>query len=212
MIGQLAVWLQEQMKYADDVFTARDISNCGPLACICHGDCWSNNFLIHYDGAGDADDASIIDWQMLLPDNPGRDVYEFLTSSTTPELRKECGREFLEHYVDTFMSVLRQLGVRLEDEGLDRDSVMAEIEKRRMYGLLMGLVLLPSVIDDTMTSKLDEMSRDLHAVEARGADPGHTCDVFAEAQNSLTLDGVMANEMLCHRIIGLVEEFRQVLQ
>ena len=200
------------MKNIDDVFRVRDASECGPLICICHGDCWSNNFLFHYNDAGVANDNRIVDWQILVPENPGRDIYEFLATSTSPEVRKECGSELLDHYVTTFMSALSKLGVSLEDEGIDRQLILSEIKKKMLFGLFMGLALLPIIMDKTMTAKIEELGNDEGAAKSLRDGDRNTDEMFSEAQSTVTLDIILSNKPLCHRVIGLVEEIRAALQ
>ena len=203
--------MEGQEKYIDEIFDVPDLLKAGPLACICHGDCWSNNFLFHFDGNEVVDNVRIVDWQTLIPDSAGRDVYHFLTSSTTPELRKECGQELLEHYVDTFISAVKKLGVCLEEEGLNRDSVMAEIQKKMRYGFFFGLLMAPALLDQSMTAKLEEMGKREDATDRTEKSEDNKEDPFVEAQKSMTVEVILENKLLCQRIIGIVEEFRSKL-
>jgi len=210
-LSEAAEWLEGQEKYIDEIFDVPDLLKAGPLACICHGDCWSNNFLFHFDDNGAVDDVRIVDWQTLIPDSAGRDVYHFLTSTTTPELRKECGQELLEHYVDTFISAVKKLGVCLEEEGLNRDSVMAEIQKKMRYGFFFGLLMAPALLDQSMTAKLEEMGKREDATDRTEKSEDNKEDPFVEAQKSMTVEVILENKLLCQRIIGIVEEFRSKL-
>lgn len=207
-----AVWLKAQKEESRKFFSQKDVTECGPLVAICHGDCWINNILFHYNDAGDApDDVRLVDWQIILPQNPGRDYYHFLASSTTTELRKECGQELLEHYATTFISALTKLGVPLEDEGIDQQFVIKHVQKEINFGLVMGMVMLPAMLDTSMTTKLEEMGKDEEtANKAKTDDNG--MEFFNEAQDALTVDVILANELLCNRIVDFVEEFRALLQ
>jgi len=203
---ELADWLAEQMKFLEHEYSLKDVAECGPLACICHSDCWSNNFLFHFDGDNSVDDVRIVDWQTLLVENPGKDFYHFFLTSLTPELRKECGQELLEHYITTFLSGVKKLGVCLEDEGLDRHLVTREINKRMRFGLFTGLVITPSFMDKTVTSKFEEMDQlDIEVSQE------NLTKAFGEAQDALTVDMMLTNEPLCQRIIAIAEELKQIL-
>ena len=192
------------------MLTTIDVSESGPLACICHGDCWSNNFLFHYNDAGVANDNRIVDWQILTPENPGRDIYEFLTTSTSPEIRKECSSELLDHYVTTFMSALSKLGLCLEEEGFTREFLTGEIKKKLLFGLFAGLTWLPGIMDQSMTSDIEKKGKKEDPVQCvKDADD---TDVFTDAQKALTLDSILSNKLLCHHIINLVKDFKEVLE
>lgn len=209
----MAAWLEEETKNVSDVFALKDAAQCGPLVCICHGDVWSNNLLFRFNDADVADDVYLIDWQFLFLDNPGRDIYNFLTWSTSPELRKDHSREILDHYVDTFISALSKLGVNMEDEGLHHERIVEEINKKMLEGMFTGLAWLPYMLDQTMAAQIDKRAQEQDAAsvakESRGGD---TFEAFLDSQKSLTLDIVLANELLCHRVISLVKEFQEILQ
>jgi len=206
---ELAAWLEEQMKSAGDLFALNDASHCGPLVSICHGDCWINNLLFHFNDAGDADDVRIVDWQVTHIENPGRDIYNFLTTSTTPEVRQECG-QLLEHYATTFMSALKKLGVSLEDEGINQQLIISELKKRMLLGMFAGLAWLPLMIDQSMASAVDDLGKNEKVDRVPTEVEESNVTVFTEAHASLTLDIVLANQPLCHRIIGLVREFKMM--
>ena len=198
------------MKTIEDVLTSKDVTECGPLVCICHGDCWSNNFLFHYNDASVANDNRIVDWQILSSENPGRDIYEFFGMSTSPEIRKECGTELMDHYVTTFMSALSKLGLCLEDEGFTREFIHSEIKKKMLFGLFAGLTWLPVIMDQSLTSDIEEMGKREDPVQCvKDAD---NIDVFTDAQKALTLDSILSNKLLCHRIINLVKDFKEALE
>merc|ERR1712071_715372 len=175
-------WLQEQMQHLEGIFSLMDPSIAGPLTCFAHGDCWNNNILYRYDDStGKVVEARLIDWQILLLSGPGRDVHRFLTSSTTPEMRKEIGKQLIDHYVDSLMSALEKLGLSLADEGFDRQFI---------------------------TAKVEELGKDASMV----ANVQEGADAFSETLDCMTLESVLANKLLCHRLVELVLETKEALQ
>jgi len=202
-------WLQEQMQHLEGIFSLMDPSIAGPLTCFAHGDCWNNNILYRYDDStGKVVEARLIDWQILLLSGPGRDVYHFLTSSTTPEMRKEIGKQLIDHYVDSLMSALEKLGLSLADEGFDRQFVTAEVEKFKLFGMFSGTLFLPVLVDGSYGSKVEELGNGVSTV----ASAEESGDVFSASLDCMTLETVLANKLLCHRLIELVLETKEALQ
>ena len=186
-----------------------DPSIAGPLTCFAHGDCWNNNILYRYDDStGKVVEARLIDWQILLLSGPGRDVYHFLTSSTTPEMRKEIGKQLIDHYVDSLMSALEKLGLSLADEGFDRQFITAEVEKFKLFGMFNGILYLPAMVDNSLGSKVEELGKDASMV----ANVQEGADAFSETLDCMTLESVLANKLLCHRLVELVLETKEALQ
>lgn len=133
-----------------------DISQCGPLSCILHGDCWNNNMLYRYrENGNEAIDVRLIDWQILLPGRPGRDVAHFLFTSAKSQLRREKGEQLLNHYVDTLLSGLKKLGAG--EDVLDHEQVMTEVKKEFLYGMFTGFNVLPAILDKSVVSKMEEI-------------------------------------------------------
>lgn len=205
-----ANWLEEQMKRLDELHTPKNISEIGPLALICHGDIWNNNILYRYDETtGKLKDVRLVDWQIITPDNPGRDVFHFLNSSTTPDVRRESGQEMVDHYITTLLSALEKLGLPLEEEGFDHQFVKAEINKKLLSGMFTGLLYLPGMLEKNMTAEIQEKAQDKAIVAA--AESADT-DVFNVGESGMTWDILLRNQVLCHRLIDLVEETKQQLE
>ena len=185
------------------------LSKAGPLSCIAHGDCWNNNILYSYDDrTGKAVDVRLVDWQMVVLADPGRDVYTFLASSTTAAMRKENGKQLIDHYVSCLMSALEKLGLSLADEGFDRQFVTAEVEKSKLFGMISGILYLPIMLDGNWTSQLVDKAKDESVVAARKED----MDPFSEVTGVLTFDSLLANKILCQRLIDLVLETKEAVQ
>jgi len=205
-----ANWLEEQMKRLDELHTPKNISEIGPLALICHGDIWNNNILYRYDETtGKLKDVRLVDWQIITPDNPGRDVFHFLNSSTTPDVRRESGQEMVDHYITTLLSALEKLGLPLEEEGFDHQFVKAEINKKLWFGLFQGLTYLPGMLEQKMTTHIDELGKDETVLAAHA---GNEMEALASTVNDMGLDVFLANETLCQRMIYLVEESKKAIE
>ena len=198
------------MDKSAELFRVKKMSELGPLAVICHGDIWNNNILYRYDETtGKVKDVRLVDWQIILPDNPGRDVYHFLTCSTTPELRKENGQQLFDHYITVFLSALEKLGVPLVEEGIDHLFVSTEFKKRTLFALFQGIIYLPGILETKIAEKLDVLSRD-EATMASFAD--NEMEALQSDTFDINFEELLANEILCQRLIYLVQETRVSLE
>jgi len=205
-----ADWLEGHMDKSAELFRVKKMSELGPLAVICHGDIWNNNILYRYDETtGKVKDVRLVDWQIILPDNPGRDVYHFLTCSTTPELRKENGQQLFDHYITVFLSALEKLGVPLVEEGIDHLFVSTEFKKRTLFALFQGIIYLPGILETKLAEKLDVLSRD-EATMASFAD--NEMEALQSDTFDINFEELLANEILCQRLIYLVQETRVSLE
>jgi len=205
-----ADWLEGQMDKSAELFRVKKMSELGPLAVICHGDIWNNNILYRYDETtGKVKDVRLVDWQVILPENPGRDVYHFLTCSTTPELRKENGQQLFDHYITVFLSALEKLGVPLVEEGIDHLFVSTEFKKRTLFALFQGIIYLPGILETKIAEKLDVLSRD-EATMASFAE--NEMEALQSDTFDINFEELLANEILCQRLIYLVQETRVSLE
>ena len=113
--------------------------------------------LYRYKANGSGESAiamRLIDWQILLPGRPGKDVAYFLFSSTKSRLRKDKGRWLIDNYVATLLSALKKLGA--EESAFDHEQVVAGVKKQFLYGMFIGINVLPVILDGTMVSKMEE--------------------------------------------------------
>lgn len=90
------------------------VENSGPMACILHGDFWTNNFMLHYDENDKPDGLRMIDFQVARLGHPLTDLLYFFYTSTTTELRNEQLIDLFRIYFDTLKNDLELLGVDLE--------------------------------------------------------------------------------------------------
>jgi len=204
-----ANWLEEQMAKMDELHTLVDISKHGPLALICHGDIWNNNILYRYDETtGNVKDVRLVDWQIILPDNPGRDVYHFINSSTTPQLRKEVGQQLFDHYITVFLSALEQLGLPLAEQGFDHHFISTQLKEKCLFGMFTGLLYLPGMLDSSMTAEIADKANDEALVAAAESDD---VNAFNVGEGGMSWEILLRNKALCDRLINLVEETKQTL-
>ncbi|XP_050436496.1 uncharacterized protein LOC126843172 [Adelges cooleyi] len=79
-----------------------------PLDVLCHGDCWTNNFLVRYTADGDISEVSIVDFQIARYGSPALDLTSLLYCCTTVDLRSKHLPELLQSYYDSVISILEQ--------------------------------------------------------------------------------------------------------
>jgi len=200
-------WLEEQSPKAKELLTPELLSQCGPLACILHGDCWNNNMLYrHKNSDGEAVAMRLVDWQILLPGRPGKDVAHFLFTSTKTEMRKQSGHQLISDYVGTLMSALKKLGFSFDEEGFDRQTFIDEIKHQFLFGLFQGLLVLPAILDSALVTRMTEKTNDPSAKNQKPE------DVFKDTEGLFTLDTLLENKELCRRMIDLVEEIQEIIQ
>ena len=141
-------WLNEKTDRINGIFSTNIRPEWGPLALIGHGDVWNNNILFRHDQVtGKIKDVRLVDWQSTTIRTPGNDVHQFLNTSVTPKDLKRNSQLLIDHYVTTFLSALGKLGLPLEQEGFDHQFVMAELNKKWLYGMFIALAFLPGILE-----------------------------------------------------------------
>jgi hypothetical protein len=84
----------------------------------------------------------MIDFQMMSPGHPAKDIWYFLYSCTDSNWRKEHLDECLRVYFDEYNPYLTKAGINMEYEAFYK-----EVHIRRGIGLIFGLMLLPIVLN-----------------------------------------------------------------
>ncbi|XP_075984377.1 uncharacterized protein LOC142982016 [Anticarsia gemmatalis] len=115
-----------------------------PLAVICHGDCWTNNFLFKYVD-GDIADMYLLDFQLVRYASPAIDLVFILYLCMERELRAENLASLLEYYTDELHRRLLQLS---EDDSvfttsLNRDALHELLKEdfKRCGEFALGIAL-----------------------------------------------------------------------
>ncbi|XP_061399692.1 uncharacterized protein LOC133335435 [Musca vetustissima] len=63
-----------------------------------HGDCWSNNIMFQYNSVGQLKSTYFVDFQVPLYGSPAMDLYYFILSSATLELKIDHFDEMIQYY------------------------------------------------------------------------------------------------------------------
>ena len=138
----------EQKDRIPETFHTKVGQELGAFPLIGHGDIWNNNILFRHDQVtGKIKDVRLVDWQSTMIRTPGHDVHQFLNTSVTPKDLKRNSQLLIDHYVTTFLSALGKLGLPLEQEGFDHQFVMAELNKKWLYGMFIALAFLPGILE-----------------------------------------------------------------
>ncbi|XP_059053096.1 uncharacterized protein LOC131847535 [Achroia grisella] len=125
-----------------------------PIAVICHGDCWTNNFLFRYVD-GDIAEMYLVDFQLVRYASPALDLAYLMYLCLDHQQRSEHLPSLLEYYVD---ELHRRLVEMSDDDSifntsLNRDALyeMLEDEFKRSshFGLGMALDMYPIMTCDS---------------------------------------------------------------
>jgi hypothetical protein len=123
-----------------------------PWSVICHGDCWSNNFLFRYSQARQVEEVRLLDLQIARYASPAIDILHFLYTSTQAGMRRRHYDQLLRIYHSTLNDTVRRLMVGSPygntEVFLPFQQLQDELEKHRIYGFFNALSLLPAVHAD----------------------------------------------------------------
>lgn len=155
--------------------------NSGPLACIVHGDFWSNNMLFKY-ASNDKDTkegkcaipiaVKMVDFQIARISHPMSDILYFLYISTRSQLRKEKLQTWLKLYFCILLDDLKLLKVDLK--GYCWPNFLADYEKRSLRWMLYGGMIMVLVHNNVVIDAL----MNLHQKEAKETSKGIISAVF----------------------------------
>ncbi|CAL4138498.1 unnamed protein product [Meganyctiphanes norvegica] len=144
------------LKNAYDAFEEGSHLN---IKCLLHGDSWNNNIMFKQkiDEEGKAsvknsDDIALIDWQFTHWNTSVADLYYFLFSSTTAELRKDHLEELLQYYHSMFIDVTTKLGSPVPFWTYKQ--FKNEYNRLAAYGFLRGIIFTGILSDAAQDMKL----------------------------------------------------------
>lgn len=80
------------------------------LSVICHGDCWTNNFLYRYDDLGTILETCLVDFQLIRYGSPALDISNLIFCCTEKTQRSEHMQDWLKLYHRELVQSLRVLG------------------------------------------------------------------------------------------------------
>lgn len=114
---------------------------------LCHGDLWTNNHMFSYQGSGAPKDALMIDFQGPYYGSPVGDLFYYIITSTSLELKNSVQfDELIQYYHKQLAEGLKKLGYPGAIPSL-RD-LQIEILRRGFFGMYCLYSILPVVLAD----------------------------------------------------------------
>ncbi|XP_075984504.1 uncharacterized protein LOC142982070 [Anticarsia gemmatalis] len=144
------MYLERFRRYCDDglyiLVMGELVKPVEPLAVICHGDCWNNNFMFKYVN-GELDDMRLVDYQLVRYASPALDLVSVLYLSMERKLRTKHYTALLNYYTDELYTRLQEMGYENGIKGFNRDTLFEmlqkEIKRCLPYGMGVALMLFP---------------------------------------------------------------------
>ncbi|XP_055840577.1 uncharacterized protein LOC129908231 isoform X2 [Episyrphus balteatus] len=144
-------YLQEGL-YSDQI---KIVGTRGKFSSVCHGDCWTPNFLTKYREDGSPEAVKVIDYQLTRCASIALDISFFIYSCTSQELREKHYLSLLKDYHDSACALIKDLGSN-PDKVLTFEELLAELKAFGRFGCGMGIESLPmSLIEDDEVADLD---------------------------------------------------------
>ena len=234
-----ANWLQQEFSTKGATILApepEEMTDFGPLTCILHADCWlvyilnnsiiylqfkvkihllmkrSNNMMYRYDQGQHEmpSEMKLVDWQITRLGHPATDVLHFLLSSTSPELRQEHRRSLIDYYFDQLSSALTKLD--LDNNRLDKTRFLEDVNNRLLRAMFNALLIYCVIYDDAMVNEMEK--KDCQMSEQEKQEQPTVLDMdqmMKDFEGNFQLHQMLSNQLLCSRIVALVQEVRAAL-
>ncbi|XP_025410426.1 uncharacterized protein LOC112683561 [Sipha flava] len=156
-----------------------------PLAVLCHGDCWTNNFLFQYALDGSISEISVVDFQMARYGSPALDLVSLLYCCTGVELRRRCLPALMDEYYDSVSRILTQTNCSVHYPDL-REKLDGELREYTVFGLGVALDVIPIATCDS------EQAPDMYTAE-EDADDGPGDEPYPAATTSALCRAMIAD-------------------
>ncbi|XP_073846111.1 uncharacterized protein [Musca autumnalis] len=103
----------EKLEKSDDYLVSSLLENqrvnSGEFNVLNHGDCWSNNIMFQYDAFGKIKDILFVDFALGKYGSPANDLYYFILSSCSAEIKLTQFDYFIRFYYDHLVENLKLL-------------------------------------------------------------------------------------------------------
>jgi len=161
-----------------------------PFSSVCHGDCWTNNFLFRYEDAKPVE-VCLVDFQMHRYSSVATDLQYFFYTSFNGDLRKSEFENFFTFYYTELEKCVKLSGLRMN---FSKDELHGEYEAKGMFGLTVALIAIPII----MTEPSDAMSLDGFTEEEK--------DKFVAEQDKYVKNAMKNNPLLRPRVLDMIDE------
>ncbi|XP_054288657.1 uncharacterized protein LOC129004205 isoform X2 [Macrosteles quadrilineatus] len=126
----------------------------GELRVLCHGDCWTTNFLFKYE-SGKVVDSKLIDFQIIRTGSFAQDIHYFWWTSVKQEVQENSQEELFEVYRETLNQTLEKAQV---SERISKDEFDKEIKRYSPYGFFVcSSILSVAMADPDNLADFNEM-------------------------------------------------------
>ncbi|KAJ9596049.1 hypothetical protein L9F63_012782 [Diploptera punctata] len=113
---------------------------------LTHGDLWMNNMMFRYSDKQHVKEVRFVDFQLSYITSPAIDLHYFINSSASPEVLANDRQVLIHEYHNTLCDTFKRLGH--EELQPSRETLNAELEKKRVIGILAGFLVRSFALAD----------------------------------------------------------------